>query len=267
MTNYVGLDVSLQETAICVVDQAGKIVREGKAESEPDAIADWLGQLGLEFEHVGLEAGPMSPWLCEGLRAGGLPAVCIETRRMKGATAAMAVKTDRNDARAIAQAMRVGWFSSRVVLENEVRGTLKAFGLKVGKVTAEGFEARVLDLTSESAGLQDMVRPTLTAREALRQQYAKLHEMVLEVVRSNSACRRLMTVPGVGPITALTFVTCVDDPARFSHSRNVGAHLGLTPRKYASGEVDRNGGISKSGDPPHARSVVPCGACVADLGH
>jgi transposase len=210
---------------------------------------------------------------------------------MKGATAAMAVKTDRNDARAIAQAMRVGWFtavhvktiesqelrllltnrktllSSRVVLENEVRGTLKAFGLKVGKVTAEEFEARVLDLTSESAGLQDMVRPTLTAREALRQQYAKLHEMVLEVVRSNSACRRLMTVPGVGPITALTFVTCVDDPARFSHSRNVGAHLGLTPRKYASGEVDRNGGISKSGDSPHARSIVPCGACVADPGH
>ena len=102
MTNYVGLDVSLRETAICVVDQAGKIIREGKAESEPDAIAAWLGQLGLEFEHVGLEAGPMSPWLCEGLRAGDLPAVCIETRRMKGATAAMAVKTDRNDARAIA---------------------------------------------------------------------------------------------------------------------------------------------------------------------
>ena len=214
----------------------------------------------------------MSPWLFEGLRAGGLPAVCIETRRMKGATAAMAVKTDRNDARGIAQAMRVGWFtavhvktiesqelrllltnrktllSSRVVLENEVRGTLKAFGLKVGKVTAEGFEARVLDLTSESARLQDMVRPMLTAREVLRQQYAKLHEMVLEVVRSHSACRRLMTVPGVGPITALTFVTCVDEPARFPHSRDVGAHLGLTPRKYASGEVDRNGGISKSGD-------------------
>ena len=191
---------------------------------------------------------------------------------MKGATAAMAVKTDRNDARAIAQAMRVGWFtavhvktiesqelrllltnrktllSSRVVLENEVRGTLKAFGLKVGKVTAEGFEARVLDLNSESARLQNMIRPMLAAREALRQQYAELHEMVLEVVRSHSACRRLMTVPGVGPITALTFVTCVDDPARFSHSRDVGAHLGLTPRKYASGEVDRNGGISKSGD-------------------
>jgi transposase len=272
VVHYVGLDVSLRETAICVVDGAGAIIREGEAETEPEAISAWLYSVDVSFEHVGLEAGPLSPWLCDKLRAAGLPAVCIETRRMKGATAAMAVKTDRNDARAIAQAMRVGWFTavhvktresqelrllltnrktlltSRIVLDNEVRGTLKAFGLKVGPISAGKFEARVLELTAEHPTLQAMVKPMLAAREALQRQYDKLHEMVLKAVKSHPACQRLLTVPGVGPVTALAFATSIDDPARFPHSRNVGAHLGLTPRKYASGETDRNGAISKCGD-------------------
>jgi hypothetical protein len=166
VTYFVGLDVSLEETAICIVDDAGAILREGKVETEPEAVSTWLTMVGEPIERLGLEAGPLSPWLCEGLQAAGLPAVCIETRRMKGATAAMAMKTDRNDARAIAQAMRVGWFTtvhvktaesqemrllltnrktlltSRVTLENEIRGTLKAFGLKVGRVSVATFEPR-----------------------------------------------------------------------------------------------------------------------------
>ena len=269
---FVGLDVSLDDTAICVVDDAGVIVREGKAETEPAAIATWLAALGKPFERVGLEAGPLSPWLCEGLQAAGLPAVCIETRRMRGATAAMAVKTDRNDARAIAQAMRVGWFTAvhvkttesqelrllltnrktlltgRVALENEIRGTLKAFGLKIGQVSVAAFEARAIKLTADHPRLLAMVRPMLAARAALQLQYDALHVMVLKAVKSHGVCRRLLTVPGVGPVTALAFATAIDDPGRFAHSRNVGAHLGLTPRKYASGEIDRNGAISKSGD-------------------
>ena len=112
MKHFVGLDVSLDETAICVVDETGAIIREGKAVSEPQGILSWLAGLEQAFERVGLEAGPLSPWLYEELRASGLNAVCIETRRMKGATAAMAVKTDRNDARAIAQAIRVGWYTA-----------------------------------------------------------------------------------------------------------------------------------------------------------
>ena len=112
MSYFVGLDVSLDETAICIVDDAGVIFREGKADTEPEAIAIWLMAAGVTIERLGLEAGPLSPWLLRGLRAAGLPAICIETRRMKGATAVMAVKTDRNDARAIAQAMRVGWFTA-----------------------------------------------------------------------------------------------------------------------------------------------------------
>jgi transposase len=228
----------------------------------------WLKQIDVTFDRVGLEAGPLSPWLCEGLQAAGFPAICIETRRMKGATAAMAVKTDRNDARAIAQAMRVGWFTavhvkttasqelrllltnrktlltSRVTLENETRGTLKAFGMKVGKVSTAAFEARVIELTADQPRLQAMVRPMLAARAALQEQYDALHVMVLKAVKACGVCRRLLTVPGVGPVTALAFATAIDDPARFRHSRDVGAYLGLTPRKYASGEIDRNGAIS-----------------------
>jgi transposase len=272
MTLYVGLDVSLEETAICIVDAAGKIYREGIAESDPNAIATWLGSWTGSYERVGLEAGPLSPWLCEGLLAAGLPAVCIETRRMKGATAAMAVKTDRNDARAIAQAMRVGWFTavhlktvrsqelrilltnrralltSRVAIENEIRGTLKAFGLKVGPVRVDTFKDRVIELTADHPRLADMMRPMLAAREALELQYESLHAMLLKAVRTDPVCRRLLSVPGVGPVTALAYATAIDDPARFAHSRDVGAHLGLTPRKYASGEIDRNGSISKCGD-------------------
>lgn len=272
MSFFVGLDVSLDETAICVVDDAGGIVREGKTGTEPEAIIAWLNRIDSPIERVGLEAGPLSPWLYEGLRAAGIPAICIETRRMRGATAVMAVKTDRNDARAIAQAMRVGWFTavhvktaesqelrlllanrkilqtSRVKLENEVRGTLKAFGLKVGRVSTAAFEVRVIELTADRPRLQAMVRPMLAARQALRVQFDALHVMVLKAVRAHTACRRLLSVPGVGAVTALSFATAIDDPARFSRSRDVGAHLGLTPRKYASGEIDRNGAISKSGD-------------------
>ena len=270
MSYFVGLDVSLDETAICVVNEAGDIVKEGKTETDPEAIATWLDAVALPIERLGLEAGPLSPWLHEGLQSAGLPAVCIETRRMKAATALMAVKTDRNDARAIAQAMRVGWFTAvhvktaesqellltnrktlqtgRVALENEIRGTLKAFGPKVGRVSAGAFEARVLELTADRPRLQAMVRPMLAARQALRLQFDALHVMVLKAVRTHAVCRRLLAVPGVGAVTALAFVTAVDDPARFARSRDVGAHFELTPRKYASGEIDRNGAISKSGD-------------------
>lgn len=194
---------------------------------------------------------------------------------MKGATAAMAVKTDRNDARAIAQAMRVGWFTAvhvkttesqelrlllsnrrtllekRVAIDNEIRGTLKAFGFKIGAIGAigvVGFEARVIELLGERPRLFALVRPMLNAREALRQQCAVLHKMLLESVRASTVCRRLLSVPGVGPVVALTYVTGIDDPARFTHSRDVGPHFGLIPRKYASGEIDHNGSITKAGD-------------------
>ena len=272
MKYFAGLDVSLQETAICIVDEDGVVIREGEVASEPDDLHAWITGAGVTLTRLGLEAGPLSPWLHAELRTAGLPAICIETRRMKGATAAMAIKTDRNDARAIAQAMRTGWFTAvhvktpesqelrlllsnrrtllekRVAVDNEIRGTLKAFGLKLGSVTVAAFEARVLELLADRARLLAMIRPMLAARAALRQQCEVLHRMVLTAVRANTVCRRFLTVPGVGPIAALTYATGVDDPARFTHARDLGPHFGLTPRKYASGEIDRNGSITKAGD-------------------
>ena len=240
MKFFAGLDVSLDETAICVVGDDGVIVREGKTASDPAALAEWLSKSGVEFQRIGLEAGPLSPWLYEGLRAAGFPAICIETRRMKGATAVMAVKTDRNDARAIAQAIRVGWYTAvhvktaesqqlrllltnrktlqaaQLTLENEIRGTLKAFGLKVGPITIATFEGRVLELVKDNPRLLAMVRPMLLARESLRTQFAALHRMVLHATRTHGACQRLLTVPGVGPVVALTYATAVDIPRAIS---------------------------------------------------
>ncbi len=273
MEQFAGLDVSLEETSICVVDERGRVVREARVASDPTAIVARFGQSGLSVTRVGLEAGPLSPWLHSGLVAGGLPAVCIETRRMRGATLLMAVKTDRVDARAIAHAIRVGWYTPvhvksaasqelrlllrnrktlvehRVGLDNEIRGTLKAFGIKLGKVSEARFaEVVVRAIEAQRPALLSMVAPMLMVRAALRRSYARLHRMVLSAVRGSPVCRRFMTVPGVGGVVALSVLTGIDHPGRFTRSRDVGVHFGLTPRKYASGEVDRNGAISKCGD-------------------
>jgi transposase len=263
----------LNETAICVVDEHGIVIREAKVPSEPEAISTWLADLSLDVFRVGLEIGGLARWLYAELRSTGWPAICIDPRRLRGLTKTMPIKTDRNDARAIAQVMRVGWYSivhiksgvsqemrmllanrktlliKQIDIENEIRGTLRVFGLKLaGRITRTSFEERALDLVADKPRLMAMLRPMLAARAALSQQYAVLHKMVLDIIRSEPTCRRLMTVPGVGALTAITYLTTIDDPARFQHSRDVGAHLGLTPRKYASGEIDRNGGISKCGD-------------------
>jgi transposase len=208
-----------------------------------------------------------------GLRERGFPAICIDPRRLRSATKMMPVKNDRNDARAIASCMRVGWYSvvhikseasqelrmllsnrrtlqgKQIDIENEIRGTLRVFGLQLnGRVTSGPFERLIRELVKGVPRLAAMIEPMLIARAALRQQCAVLHKMMLDRVRKDETCRRLMTIPGVGAIAAITFVTTIDDPDRFQRSRDVGAHLGLTPKKYASGEVDRNLGISKCGD-------------------
>lgn len=273
MKHFVGLDVSLNEVAICVVDENGAIVHEGATPSEPEAIAKWIGALGLDIQRIGLEVGGLARWLYGELREMNLPAICIDPRHLRALTQTMPVKTDRNDARSIAQVMRVGWYrvvhiksrpsqelrmllanrrtllTKQIDIENEIRGTLRAFGLKLsGRIPQGQFEGRALELVDGHDRLAAMLRPMLAARLALQQQSNVLHNMLLRAVRGNETCRRLMTIPGVGALTAVTFVTTVDDPDRFHRSRDVGAHLGLTPRKYASGETDRNGAISKCGD-------------------
>lgn len=272
MSLFAGLDISVKTTAICVLDANGRILLETMADSAPEAIAIRLRELDQPFERIGLEAGPLSQWIYAALVDMGLAAICVETRHMHAALSARFNKTDRTDARGIAQMMRVGLFkavhvktpasqhrrlllTSRKLLqrkiydiENDLRGSLRNFGLKVGVVGKIKFEDRISELVADHSLVAAIVAPLLEARAALRTQFAKLHRMVLELVRVDPVCRRLMSAPGVGPIVALTFRTCVDNPARFSRSKSVGAHYGLTPRLYQSGEVSRTGRISRCGD-------------------
>ena len=272
MTHYAGIDVSLETSSICIVDGSGAVLRELKAESEPEALAAALSGTGLAFARIGLEAGPMSQWLHAGLRAAGLPVVLLETRHLRAATRTMPVKTDRTDARAIAQMVRTGWFRAVHVkselsqelralltarkllvgklrdIDNGIRGLLRGFGLKVGTVGERAFSGRARELAADRASVAAAIEPLLQVREVLLSERERLHRLVLLATRDDAVCRRLMTVPGVGPVTALTFCSAVDDPARFSRSRAVGAHFGLTPRRYQSGETDRVGHISKQGD-------------------
>lgn len=272
MSLYVGLDVSLLKTAICIVDRDGRIIREGTCETEPEEIIRWLGTERSQIEIAGLEAGQLSSWLHKALSECGFPVTCIETRHASKIIQVQNVKTDRNDARGIAQMMRTGWFKSvhvkgentqkiralmssrrlllnkRLELENHIRATLRTFGLKLGKVTLTDFESRARELIGDDGDLEVCLDPLLEARRRIHEQYKTLQKMVMGIVRKDAVCRRLMTVPGVGPLTALAFKTSIDDPARFKKSRLIGVHLGLTPRKYASGEVDYDGRITRCGD-------------------
>lgn len=272
MEHYVGIDVSLELSSVCVVDVGGKIVAEAKVESHPDAIINFLRKLGLSVKRIGLEAGPLSQWLHAGLTKGGFETVLLETRHVKAALSAMTVKTDRRDARGIAQLLRMGWFRPvhckspgsqevRALLvarkqllgklldvEFSIRGILRGFGLKMGVVTRTGFEARVRELCAGQAMLEQIAEAMLAARAALRKEYSKLHKAMLALVRRDEICRRLMSAPRVGPLVSITFKTAIDDPARIRKSKAVGALLGLTPRKYQSGETDVTGGVSCVGD-------------------
>ena len=272
MEHYAGLDVSLELTSVCLVDASGQVVREAKVESKPDALIHFLRSQDLSIARVALEAGPLSQWLHAGLMAAGFEAVLLETRHVKAALSAMTVKTDRRDARGIAQLLRLGWFrpvhaksaSAQEVralltarkliqgkcldIESGIRSLLRGFGLKVGPVSKGRFEARVVELIGGHAMLEAVIGSMLKARSALQAEFARLHRTMLGLVRADPVCRQLMSVPGVGAVVAITFKSGVDDPARFRRSRDVGAHFGLTPRKYQSGEIDVTGSISKVGD-------------------
>jgi transposase len=272
MDHFAGLDVSVKETSVCVVDDTGRIVRELKVASEPEALLPVLTNPIYRFKRIGLEAGPLSQWLFSALAEAGLPAICVETRHMRAVLQAQINKTDRNDARGMAQMMRAGLYrpvhvktlrsqklrmllthrkllqSKAIAIDNDLRGTLRNFGLKVGIVGASKFEARIRELVENMPDLAELVEPLLIVRRTLREQIGILHGRLLAIVRTDDVCRRLMTVPGVGPVVALTYRATVDVPARFRNSKAVGAVFGLTPSKYQSGEIDRSGGISRCGD-------------------
>ncbi len=272
MKYYAGLDVSLEETAVCVIDADGVIVAEAKVASEPKAIAGYLAPWSGSLVKVGQEAGGLSPWLHEGLVLHGLPALCLETRRMKAYAKASPVKTDRRDAKLIALAMRAGLYRAVHVksqeahklrmaltgrqallrqarqLQNKVRGDLKPFGVKLGPVGSGGFAGRVKARLAERRDLWVLLAPLVEMRAALLVQVHGYDRALRRLVRDDALCRRLMSVPGVGPLTALAFRAGIDTPQRFARARDVPAALGPTPRIDNSGEVARNGAITKAGD-------------------
>jgi len=272
MEHYAGIDVSLESSCVCVVDRTGRVIREAKVASEPDALIGWFRSLGVELARIGLEAGPLSQWLYAGMREVGFAMELLETRHVREAFKTMPVKTDRKDARGIAQLLRLGWFrpvhckslpaqETRALLtarkqlqsklhdiELSLRGTLHGFGLKVGRTTARTFAGRVCELVSGHPTLATIADAFLSARTILAAQLHRLEKRVLAVARSDTRTQLLMSAPGVGPVVALTYVAAIDDPARFKSSKATGAQFGLTPKKYQSGETDVTGRISKIGD-------------------
>src|SRR5215211_7460182 len=273
MEHHAGLDVSLKETSVCIVDGAGKIIRETKVASEPEALVGYFSSLEIKVVRIGLEAGPLSQWLHAALTQAGFAVVLLETRHVKAALSAMTVKTDRRDARGIAQLLRMGWYrpvhcktlpsqevrallmarkqlqSKMRDVELSLRGLLRRFGLKVGEVSKGQFATRVRTLTAGHEMLDRIAEAMLRAREALQTEFARLHRAMLTIARGDPVCRRLMSVPGVGALIAVTFTSAVDNPERFARSRAVGAHFWLTPKKYQSGETDITGAVSRVGDP------------------
>src|SRR5512136_2427396 len=279
MNHYAGIDVSLKCSSVCVVDASGQIVREGKVASEPAALIAWFGSLGLEVMRIGLEAGPTSQWLYAAMRDAGLAVELLETRHVHDAFKAMPVKNDRNDARGIAQLMRLGWFrpvhcksmaaqevrallttrklvqSKLYDIEMSLRGILRGFGLKVGPTTSQSFAARINHLVDGQTSLEAVAGALLSLHAVALREFKSLENSVRQFSRADARVRLLMSAPGVGPLVALTYVAAIDDPARFTSSKSVGAHFGLTPKKYQSGETDVTGAISKTGD-AMARSAL-----------
>jgi transposase len=272
MKQYVGLDVSQKETAICVVDQDGKIVFEGKAPSDPGALAKAIHKRAPAAERVGFETGAMASWLWHELKRIGLPVVCIDARHAHAALSVRMNKSDPNDARGIAELVRVGWYRevkvksndsqairavlvarARLVgirrnLENQVRSLLKEAGLVFPRAIGRQFRTRVRQLIDKGHMLCSIVDGLLTVHEEVEAQQAVLDKRIRAAAKADEATQRLMTVPGVGVVTALAFRHTIDDPMRFRSARAVGAYLGLTPRRKQSGEQDFNGRISKWGD-------------------
>lgn len=274
MEYFAGLDVGLEETSVCLVDNKGKTTCETKVVTDPEAIRSALKGYADRLGRVGIEASSLGTWLHRELQAMGFPVIVVEARQMRSSLSAMRNKTDRNDARGIAQMMRLGWFravhvksidtqrlqtllSNRrllkrklIDLENHIRGALRVYGLRVGQVSRLNYESRIRELMEGAeAVFQTMINTMLAVRNGVLDGFNALHEILLNVVETDALCRRFMTVPGVGPIAALSFKVAIDDPLRFARSRTVGAHLGLTPRRHQSGtSIDFEGHITKQGD-------------------
>ena len=220
MKQYVGLDVSQKETAICVVDETGKLVFEGRGKSDPGALAALLAKRAPMAERIGFETGAMSSWPWHELKRIGLPVVCIDARHAHAALSVRMNKSDENDAR----------------------------GLIFPRSIAGQFQRRVSELTGDGHVLWPVLQPLLSVPEHVCRELDGLDRQIRHLAREDETTRRMMTVPGIGVVTALTFRHTIDDPSRFRSAATVGAYLGLTPRRKQSGEMDTTGHVSRWGD-------------------
>ncbi|QRM33697.1 IS110 family transposase [Microvirga sp. VF16] len=278
MAQYIGLDVSLKETAISV-RQNGKRIWRGKCPSDPTLLADVLRKRAPAAKRVVFETGPLSVWFYHTLSAEGLPAICIDARHAKAALDMAPNKTDANDADGLAQLAEAGFYrevrvkqydsmltrtlvaargqllKSVTELANQIRGLMKTFGLVVPKGAGRVFETNVRGLLAGHSGLERIVLPLLEAWRSLRVRAAELDRQLVAAARESASCQLLMSVPGIGAVTSASFTAAIEDPENFRTSRSVGAWLGLTTRRYQSGEVDYDGHISRRGD-KHLRGLL-----------
>lgn len=278
--NYVGLDVSLKSVFICVLNEKGKIIQEGEVESTPKAIEDFLIETGVKIEKIGLESGCLTHYLKKGLMAMGYEVVGMESRKMAAILATIINKTDKNDARGIAEALRVGHYREcvhrsdkmveiRTILHarstavearthsiTSIKGHLKVYGVKLGKGHGKSFRKKVeTAIDGLSPSIQRVICSLLNILDAIEKEIVGLDKEVKAMGKENEQVQLLQTVDGVGPITALAFVAEVDNPKRFEDSKDVAAYIGLTPTQYSSGETQRQGGISKKGS-RHTRCLL-----------
>ena len=278
MEEYIGLDVSMKETAVSI-RRDGKRIWRGKCASDPAVIANLLRKHAPSAKRVIFETGPLSVWFYHALCAEGLPAICIDARHAKAALDMAANKTDANDADGLAHLAEVGFYRevrvkgfdsmltrtlvaarTRLVritteLSNQIRGLMKTFGLVVPAGKGSKFEQHVRALLVDQKDLAAIVLPVLEAWRSMRLRAAELGRQLIADARKSEACQLLMSIPGVGTVTATSFTTAIEDPNNFKKSRSVGAWLGLTTRRYQSGQVDYDGHISRRGD-RHVRSLL-----------
>jgi transposase len=272
MEQFVGLDVSLQLTHVCVVNREGDVIWRGTCHSSPEEIATTIRARAPYVVRIGLETGQLSTWHWHALKKMGLPIVCLDARHAKAALSMQINKTDRNDAFGLAQIIRTGWYREvgvksldnhkiRAVLgsraqlvgmqtdiRNQIRGLLKVFGVVLQRGHNKSFEANVAEFAEGDGILETSLKALLAVLKIVHEQVEQLDRMAIGQARQHPMCRHLMSIPGVGALTSLAFVSTVEDPGRFRKSRSVGAYFGLTPKRYQSGETDTNGRISKWGD-------------------
>jgi len=278
MKEYIGLDVSLKETAVSI-RRDGKRMWRGKCASDPKVIAELVRKRAPAVELIVFETGPLSVWFYHALIQEGLPAICIDARHAAGALNMAPNKTDANDADGLAQLAEIGYFKSvrvksfdsmltrtlitvrtrlvrmTVELSNQIRGIMKTFGLIVPAGQGNVFDQNVCSLLDDQVELATIILPVLAAWRSLRERTAELSRKLVADARRSEACQVLMSIPGVGAITATAFMAAIEDPDNFRKSRSVAAWLGLTTRRYQSGEVDYDGHISRRGD-KHLRGLL-----------